>query len=531
MGDPCVVTFCKPLFDTLNDMTDVPTTSPLARSEGVNASERYLTRLARRSFLSLWSYPGVYKDKCNVVRGGDGQEVSDLLVVFDNHIIIFSDKDCAFPNTGDLDLDWSRWYRKAIAKSAAQLWTAERWLRLNPNRLFLDRKCQEPFPIDLPPRETMQVHRIVVAHGASERCKKEHGGSGSLMIMPDIVGDEHSKPRSEGGVPFAVGQVDPAHGYYHVFDDATLAIVLNTLDTITDFVEYLEKKERFIADDKFCSAAGEEELLAYYLTNYDDNNEHGFPVWPGITSLSVAEGCWGDFVNGPKRKGQIEANKVSYFWDDLIETFLHHVYAGTSHFISHPGLANQERTFRLLARENRTKRRLLSERFLDWVSNTPSTHRARRVMLPSKPNDPYYVFLLLPHLNSIPYEEYREGRRGHLEECCRITKVEFPDAIDIIGIATEAGRKGYGSEDVVHLDARDWTPEEQTKAEQLRAALIQEGTIGEQRLGRTTIKEYPDVFAPLHPKREQRLNAVMKGRDRNKPCPCKSGKRWKDCCG
>jgi len=48
--------------------------------------------------------PGQAKDK------GDGKELCDLLVVFEKHILIFSDKDCRFNDAVDLKLAWSRWF-------------------------------------------------------------------------------------------------------------------------------------------------------------------------------------------------------------------------------------------------------------------------------------------------------------------------------------------------------------------------------------------------------------------------------------
>lgn len=99
-----------------------PTTGPaISRADGITKSERYLRELCDRTFLSLWSYPNVYRDQ-GCPGMGDGKEVADLLVVFEDHVIIFSDKDCAFPDSGDLTKDWSRWLRRAVVKSAAQVW-------------------------------------------------------------------------------------------------------------------------------------------------------------------------------------------------------------------------------------------------------------------------------------------------------------------------------------------------------------------------------------------------------------------------
>lgn len=63
------------------------------------------------------------------------------------------------------------------------------------------------------------------------------------MIAPGVVGAAHTVGNAAGGRPFMIGQVDPARGYVHVFDDTSLEIVMSTLDTVSDFVEYLTKKE------------------------------------------------------------------------------------------------------------------------------------------------------------------------------------------------------------------------------------------------------------------------------------------------
>src|SRR6266852_5069777 len=111
------------------------------RAEGVTASERYLQRLCEHSFLSLWSYPGVFRDQGRTNGKGDGKEVCDLLVVFENHVIIFSDKHIQFAATDNISVGWGRWFRKAVLKSAEQVCGAERWIRRFPNYLFLDKQC------------------------------------------------------------------------------------------------------------------------------------------------------------------------------------------------------------------------------------------------------------------------------------------------------------------------------------------------------------------------------------------------------
>src|SRR5437763_755846 len=118
----------------------------ITRGTGVTPAERYLARLCDGTFLSVWSHSGLYR--------GVGKELTDLLVVFENDVILFSDKHCAFPDTGDIDIDWARWFRTSVQKSADQLYGAERWLRASPDRVYLDPGCKHSFPFPIPRGDT-----------------------------------------------------------------------------------------------------------------------------------------------------------------------------------------------------------------------------------------------------------------------------------------------------------------------------------------------------------------------------------------
>lgn len=74
----------------------------IVRSSGTTDSERYLSWLCGRTFLSLWTYPGLYRDQRARGASTDGKEPADLVVVFENDVILFSDKHCDFPLTGDV---------------------------------------------------------------------------------------------------------------------------------------------------------------------------------------------------------------------------------------------------------------------------------------------------------------------------------------------------------------------------------------------------------------------------------------------
>ena len=508
------------------DATD--TQAPIQRRDGVTAAERYLKRLSDHSFLSLWSYSGVYRDQFDSPTAKVGKEVADLLVVFQNHIIIFSDKDCAYPTGDDEQVNWQRWFRRAVSNAAKQIWGAEKWIKNHPQRLFLDPACAQRFPFPLPDPATPTFHHIVVAHGAAEACKKFFGGgSGSLMMDSTLIGPAHTASSSK---LFTIGQIDQEKGYVHVFDDTTLGVIMQTLDTVTDFVNYLTKKERFMTSGKAIFVTGEEELLAFYLKDINSDGEHDFIVPADMDGLCIQEGMWEEYLFSPQHRSQVQADEVSYLWDRLIEQFNTHILNGTQHYTSHPGVESSEQSMRFLAREPRTRRRMLAQILLNMLETTPTTQRRTSVVLPSRLGDPHYVFLLLPHLPSVSYEDYREGRRYFLEACCLITKLMYPEALDIVGIATEASHvlTEHRSEDALYFDARNWTEDMQKEASSIQQDT---GLLANLTKHASTVREYP-----YQPERTRHASYAasapqMKGRDRNKPCPCRSGKKFKKCCG
>ena len=205
------------------------------KSPGSTPSERLLTKLCNQSFLGFWSYANTYRDQ------GGPKELCDLLVVYGNHVILFSDKSCAFPNSGDLKVDWSRWFRAAILESARQLRGAERWLKQHSDRVFVDNKCTQQLPLAIDSLAQHQFHRVIVALVLKIAVEVILEGMEALTLAPEIVGKAHFDVRHCNIQPFCVGTIDSAPGYLHVFDKFTLPLILKEADTIADFVAYLER--------------------------------------------------------------------------------------------------------------------------------------------------------------------------------------------------------------------------------------------------------------------------------------------------
>lgn len=484
---------------------------------GVTPTERFLNRLARRSFLSLWSYPGVYRDQ-GKEQTGLGKEIADLLVVFDDHILIFSDKDIEFRRDVDLDVAWPRWYRKAILKSAEQVWGAERWIRDHPDRLFLDHACTQPFPLRLPDPTRAKFHRIVVAHDTSGTRRRLIGGSGSLIIDPSVTSDQHLLKRADGGAPFVVGDIDPTRGYVHVLDDSSLHLVLGTLDTISDFVEYLQKKEHFIRSGRLAVAYGEEDLLAFYLKDVDSQGHHDFVLPRGAVKIALEEGHFRDFQHR-EVIAKREADRVSILWDQIIEDFAGHALGGTLYHTNDPSIQAQEQILRFLAREPRVRRRMLSRGILDRLREVPLNKLGIRVLLPSVPGDPYYAFMCMPLSWGASFEEYRDRRVGLLQDYCKVVRLVNPDAQFVVGLATESGFKNGGrSHDLILLDGTRWTADNEEEAREIQR---ETGFMTKSRVSRSTEPEYP----------VERYFPSGRKIGRNERCPCGSGKKHKRCCG
>ena|SRR5215471_4182668 len=93
--------------------------------------------------------------------------------------------------------------------------------------------------------------------------------------------------------------------------------------------------------------------------------------------------------------------------------------------------------------------------------------------------------------------------------------------LDIVGIATENDLEAdHRSEDAIFLDARDWTEEQLADAHRFQQ---ETGFLTNITKHKGKEREYP-----VEPDRSA---ATMKGRKRNKPCFCGSGKKLKKCCG
>ncbi len=257
--------------------------------------------------------------------------------------------------------------------------------------------------------------------------------------------------------------------------------------------------------------------------------EHDFVIPANFQGISIDEGLWTEFESSPGRLAQLEADKVSYLWDRMSERFAGHILAGTGHSNEHSTVSNQEKSVRMMAREPRLRRRMLAEAVVGLIQKTPPNlplFRATRVCLPSRPGDPFYVFLLFSGPENESPEKCQLGRRNLLELLCMVTKLEFPDAQDIVGYATDPGSGAGTREEAFCFDMKSWTAEAQVEAQEWRDKL---GLLKQIERFETNFKEYPTIEG-RNGNNQARFSKLKPRSMRNSPCPCGSNQKYKQCC-
>jgi hypothetical protein len=443
----------------------------LSNAEGINESERLLMRLCRKSFLSLWAHANLHTAQDMREGKGSAKEFADVLVVFGDDVIIFSDKHIAFQEDKDLKIAWPRWFKRAVTESAKQLHGAMSWLRRHPDRVFLDAACKRPLPVALPTSDRARYHLVAVTRGSRPTCLRAFpDGLGTLQINSSIEGRAHEQ------AAFTIGILDRSKHFVHVLDEFSLEVVMDEVDTITDFVQYLVAREAFLSDASMTVVAtGEEQLMAVYISQGDDS-EHDFlpdgigPEKPDLVMYDDSH------YSGLRKRPEYVEKKLqderSRAWDKLLERLIQLGDPRLVHKEVNQPNHETEQGLRLMAAEPRFRRHLLTEALVEMLAaavNEPKKRRARLFTTHQQP-DLVYIFLVTPKLQTETDDEYRKARVAMLYLYCRSAKLKFPKANTFIGLGLDHPAKDYdmSSEDVIVFTCDEYTPEQRAEVEKVR---------------------------------------------------------------
>ncbi|HEX7904876.1 MAG TPA: hypothetical protein VF487_13450 [Chitinophagaceae bacterium] len=377
----------------------------------MTATEILVSDLCKSTFLSFWSFPNPIGKKLD-------KELCDILVVCDPDIIIFSVKEINIKDSGDHDIDFDRWERKAIDESVAQIYGAERIIKQKEEILLKDKTTK----IKLPGHGIRNIYRVAVAFGRGDRF------------------------------PLKVG--DFGKGFVHVFDERSIKIVLEELDTVTDFINFLKAKEEFTAKGIRQIAFSGEDYLGMYLDN-------GFDIPGQVDLLLLDSDYWINFSNSKEYKKEKDDNAVSYLWDKLIETLCKDFESGS--LLDDIKRNELEIAIRLMNKETRFGRRQMSKMISEVIGDGNIKPKVKaRIVFSELENAPLYVIMVRPLSD-------REFGRKELHLRCLVARSLFKDRTKVIGLATEHYEKGKGySLDLLYMDMPELTEEQINEAEQIK---------------------------------------------------------------
>ena len=453
----------------------------IEKSKGFTSSEALLSTLCDKVFLKAWCYANPFNQNAD--------EICDLLAIFENHVYIFFDRNKEFQKgrRRDLQIRWQRWKRSAIDAQIKTAIGAERYLKRG-GKIYLDTKQSQELPVTFDPQKAV-YHKIIVAHGAAKACKANSRKNlrGSLAVSySDSVSENLERP-------FFVNL--SKKDKIHVLDTITLPIVLQEFDTVFDLSEYLNEKEQVIEKLSLLVYCGEEDLIAHYFQNFDEERSRHF-IGAGVekyASILVQEGFWDDFYNSNVYSRRREANKVSYVWDDLLQktcsNALMGVLKGNGSVFSGPSAILE------MAMEPRFHRRALSLHILKAINDFPDEvdgfFRNLSIM-PSFYPRKSYVFLQLKGAVDSDIEEYRTKRTKMLEIACGTLKNKQPELDTIIGIAIDSPKHSkFTAEDFLLLRCSSWSNDDKDYYHELNKGFkfLSTDSI---KVSRRNINEFPE---------------------------------------
>jgi len=412
-------------------------------------SEKFAIKITERSFLRLWSFLSP--------RRSDKKEVCDVLVVTENYILIISVKEKALSNKLSPEVAEERWTREAIKQSISQVFGAEKYIKSGKLVTTNDLKHTIHIP------NNAAIFRIALAMGDNGLCARRTG--------------TYEK------------------GFVHVFAPDDFEIVLNELNTISDFCRYLRDKEKVQSTkSKFISAHSERDMFAYYLLN-------GRKFTKNHNSVFIGHGMFEELLRNKKYLDKKEEDQVSQLWDSVICEYADSFFGGTLAGID--SLANAQKALGRMALEDRFSRRFLSSAWLDFMQSTTDPMRRSRTTQSDSTKTSYVFF-------AYPKGAERAIRVEELKMRCLLARKKFPQNKVVVGIALEAFSSSVNiTYDFIYLEQDEWT---ETDDSYVRDA--------EQKMKTSVQMRHIDLY-------EYPITRVILP---NQICPCGSGKKYKKCC-
>lgn len=319
--------------------------------------EDAVSEVAERTYLKYWCFPSP-KDEM-----GDKKEICDLLILFKGTAIIISIKNYAFKGNYD------RYFRKTLDKAISQIQGAERKLFLSDQVISFNHPTKGEYKFE--PAKYKIVQRLII----------------NLSTLPQF---------------YPGGTLSTKSDFIHIFNWFAFLKVVNELNTIPDFIDYLLERENTFKEKQTILLSGKQsdwsqntsseffkyskkigisakpfilfsgnelDLLATYLTNGKKFNEN-FKSRKYNGALIECDGKWNEFISRKEVLRKKEEDKISYFIDEFIRRDV--LYYNDNNRI--------EMATELLGL-SRFERRIIGKQFFEFIDkykNSSDNYVARR---------------------------------------------------------------------------------------------------------------------------------------------------------
>lgn len=247
-----------------------------SQSKKGTAGEEFINELVTSAYSKYWCFPGP-KDE-----DGDKKEIADLLIWFDETLVILSVKNYEFKG------NYERYEKMTVEKATRQIIGAEKKLLQSGRDIVVVHP--ERGRVTIPWASIKRTVRLIVNLGEGQEYYESGRSAGKQSSQ-----------------------------YISILDKDAVKAIFQELDTIPDLVKYLNDREVLLASEvKIMIGGRERDLLASYI-----KRARSFPSTDGLTAATLdIDGSWEEFENNAQKKARDEANQVSYVVDDILNNQL-----------------------------------------------------------------------------------------------------------------------------------------------------------------------------------------------------------------
>jgi hypothetical protein len=326
-------------------------------------------------------------------------------------------------------------------------------------------------------RKLASLGKIELTNVAGKTKTIDTGGIKNVYLIAAIEG---------GFAEFGAFYHKDSKGDVHIFFEKFTRFATKHLNTLTDFVRYLQNKERFLSGKSITLMGGEEEMLALYINNNrtfgnleDENATH---------VLMDMEGAAEELEQDEGYKAKQEADE---HWGKAWDLLIQKKSAGLSRDGDTSRPEDRDKFLAKMMSHDRFERRVLGKVFIDAAreaANGPDNEFfVYRRYYPAK--GVTYVFAFMGNLDGD-----KQPRKNMLDYAALAARKSFPKNRLVIAVVTERAmikNPDGDSFDWVLLDMSD-DDIKQAVTPELEAFMVKNNFLQNPKVEAFTAYEYPE---------------------------------------